>query len=305
MDKISFNPRLNMEDYIISSKFKNIAKGNIAFCILGGPSTSQVKNLPEIIKNNFTVTVNHSITKYPNSDLYLTSDNITAREYFEENQFFFHKFKGGKFVKTASNFDYDDEPIWREGKKHIILQNPNLIKILGCTHFPCYNHIFTTGQLYKYYGVEYCKKTSNTHLCMLHKDNNNDANPMLSLNLPETVESYGSDMNKIILGGNVASILLQILWYMGFDKVITVGFGDKGKSTGYSVNSNKFNDTFVWSNEELHGLMVHNRVWGKNLKTLHGGEIFRDYCDFPQADYNEFESTPNKKNKLIKKLISI
>ena len=75
-----------MGNYIDSS-WKNIAQGNTAFCILGGPSISQVENLQEIIQNNFTITVNHNIQFYPNADMYVTADNSIAREYFEDNYY--------------------------------------------------------------------------------------------------------------------------------------------------------------------------------------------------------------------------
>ena len=293
--------------YLLNPSFKDIAKDHTAFCIFGGPSSNETQNIDNIIKNNFTVTVNHSIAKYPNVDLFLTADNLISREYFEDKEFFSHKFIGGKMIEEASQFKYKKEPTWIQGKRNTVLsQNPNLIKIIGCCHFPCYNHNFSSGQLYKYYGVEYCKEIPNTYLCLLHKDANNDPNPVLSLTLPETVDTYGTDMGKIIVGGNVSGILLQVLWYMGFSKVITVGLGDNGKSTGYSEQHWKEAPTkgFEWSNASLHSVLVHNKIWGKNLKTLHGGDVFRDYCDFPKANYDELETTPEKKNQLINKLIS-
>ena len=63
-------------DYFINEKWKGIAKGNTAFCILGGPSSNQVKDLDKVINNNFTVTVNHNIKRFPNADLYITGDSM-------------------------------------------------------------------------------------------------------------------------------------------------------------------------------------------------------------------------------------
>ena len=42
---------------------------------------------------------------------------------------------------------------------------------------------------------------------------------------------------------------------MGFEKVIIVGYGDKGKSEGYESTEYK-NDSqnFVWSDSEIHSL---------------------------------------------------
>jgi hypothetical protein len=70
----------------INNNWKGIAKGHTAFCILGGPSTNQVKDIQSIIDNNFTVTVNHNIKTYPNCDMYITADNSIAREYFEDKE---------------------------------------------------------------------------------------------------------------------------------------------------------------------------------------------------------------------------
>ena len=64
-------------------------------------------------------------------------------------------------------------------------------------------------------------------------------------------------------------------------------------------------EVFEWSNEEIHAMVVHNTIWGDKLKSLHGSEICRKYCDFKQANYNELETTPNKKIELINKLLNI
>jgi hypothetical protein len=94
---------------------------------------------------------------------------------------------------------------------------------------------------------------------------------------------------QLISGGNVSGILFQLLWFMGFDKVIVVGYGDNGTSNGYDGK------IFEWSNEEIHAMVTHNTVWKDKLKSLHGSELCREYCDFKQADYNELENTPIKK----------
>ncbi len=70
-------------DNFIDKRWKDIAKSHTAFCILGGPSSNQVKNINEVIKNNFTITVNHNIKRFPNSSLYITADNFIAIEYFD------------------------------------------------------------------------------------------------------------------------------------------------------------------------------------------------------------------------------
>lgn len=287
-----------MGNYIDSS-WKNIAKGHTAFCILGGPSTSQVNDIQSVIKNNFTITVNHNIKTYPNCDMYITADNSIAREYFEDKEFCLFKFTGGKLLRNQAGFNYDSEPIWIQGKKEIIQQNPNLIKIIACNEFPIYNYSFTTGQLSKHHGEEYCKSTPNTHLCIEQRNEQGESWPLLSPDIPESITEYGTDPLKLISGGNVSGILFQLLWFMGFDKVIVVGYGDDGTSNGYDGK------IFEWSNEEIHAMVAHNTIWKDNLKSLHGSELCREYCDFKQADYNELENTPNKKTELINKLLTL
>jgi hypothetical protein len=283
----------------IDFSWKGIAKGHTAFCILGGPSTKQVENLQDIIDNNFTVTVNHNIKTYPNCDMYVTADNSIAREYFEDKEFCLFKFTGGKLLKNQAGFNYNEEPIWIQGKKEIIQQNPNLIKIIACNEFPIYNYSFTTGQLSKHHGEEYCKSTPNTHLCIEQRNEQGESWPLLSPDIPESITEYGTDPLKLISGGNVSGILFQLLWFMGFDKVIVVGYGDNGTSNGYD------DKIFEWSNEEIHAMVTHNTVWKDKLTSLYGSEICREYCDFKQSSYNELENTPTKKQKLINKLLTL
>jgi hypothetical protein len=283
----------------IDSSWKNIAKGHTAFCILGGPSVNQVENLQDIIQNNFTITVNHNIKTYPNCDMYITADNSIAREYFEDKEFCLFKFTGGKLLKNQAGFNYSEEPIWVQGKKYIIEQNPNLIKVIACNEFPIYNYSFTTGQLSKHHGEEYCKSTPNTYLCIEQRNEQGESWPLLSPEIPESLTQYGTNPNQLISGGNVSGILFQLLWFMGFDKVIVVGYGDNGTSNGYNGKM------FEWSNEEIHAMVTHNVMWKDKLKSLHGSEICRSYCDFKQADYNELENTPDKKMLLINKIVNL
>ena len=286
--------------YLIDEKWKGIAKSNTAFCILGGPSSNQVKDLDKIINNNFTVTVNHNIKRFPNADLYITGDSMIAREYFEEKEFFIHKFKGGKLLKNKSYFDFEETPQWIEGKRHIIQQNPNLIKIIGCNEFPSFNYSFSTGQLYRFYGEEYCKQVPNTHLCIEYRDTNGESYPPLSPEIPETLSNYGKNPCKLYPGGNISGIMFQLLCYMGFSKVIVVGYGDEGESAGYEKSTQ-----FQWSSEEIHAMVTHHQIWGDKLKSLHGGEICKKYVDFKTAQYTELETTPTKKENLIKKLLKL
>jgi len=289
-----------MNNFYINNNWKDIAKGHTAFCILGGPSTNQIKDIQSIINNNFTITVNHNIKTYPNCDMYITADNSISREYFEDKEFCLFKFIGGELLRNQASFNYNKEPIWIQGKKEIIQQNPNLIKVIACNEFPIYNYSFTTGQLPKHHGEEYCKSTPNTHLCIEYRNEQGKSWPTLSPTIQESLDNYGNDPLKLIPGGNISAILFQLLWFMGFDKVIVVGYGDYGTSNGYEDNR-----IFDWSEDEIHAIVTHNQIWGDKLKSLHGSEICREYCDFKQADYNELENTPNKKVELINKLLNI
>jgi len=301
-----------MNEYLIDKRWKQIAKGHTAFCILGGPSSKEIDNIDDIIANNFTITVNRSIEVFPNADMFITSDNNIAREYFEEGEFFLHKFKGGKLLKNHSDFLYENEPSWVKGKRDILLKNPNLIKVIACNNFPCYNTSFSTGQLYKYKGIEYAKQVKDTYICTEYRNEQGESYPVLSPSLPETIEKYGTDPTNFYPGGNASGILFQLLWYMGFSKLIVVGYGDKGKSIrskGYKEVIDSFWDEdkteFEWSETEIHGLVSHHIKWGDNFKILKGGEICKEYANFSLADLKDFHILPNKKNKLINKLCNL
>tara|TARA_R110000796_G_scaffold146087_1_gene262774 strand:- start:1326 stop:2198 length:873 start_codon:yes stop_codon:yes gene_type:complete len=289
-----------MEKFYINNNWKDIAKGHTAFCILGGPSVSQVKDLQTLIKNNFTVTVNHNIKFYPNCDLYLTADNSIAREYFENKEFCLYKFKGGKLLKNQSHFEYSNNPIWVKGKRNLLLQNPNLIKVIACNSFPIYNFSFTTGQLPTHHGEEYCREVLNTHLCLEYRDDNGNSWPTLSPTIQESLDKYGTNPLKFIPGGNISGILFQLLWFMNFDKVIVIGYGDDGVSRGY-----KDNKIFDWSENEIHAIATHNTIWKERLKFLHGAEICQQYGDYKKASYKELNFNSDKKIELINKLLNL
>ena len=275
-------------------------------------NSKEIDNIDDIIANNFTITVNRSIEVFPNADMFITSDNNIAREYFEEGEFFLHKFKGGKFLKNQAGFIYDEEPSWIKGKRNILLQNPNLIKIIACNDFPSYNTPFTTGQLYKYKGIEYAKQVNNTYICVEYRNAQGESHPTLSPNFPETIEKYGTDPLSFYPGGNTSGILFQLLWYMGFSKVVVVGYGDKGKSIrseGYKEVVDSYWDKdkveFEWSNSEIHGLVSHYNKWGDNFKILKGGEICKEYANFSLANLKDLHIAPDNKNRLINKFCNL
>ena len=306
-----------MIDFYINKKWKEIAKGHTAFCILGGPSSKELDNINDIIENNFTVTINRSIEVFPKVDMFVSSDNNITREYFEDKEFFLHKFLGGKFLKNSINsqskqrsgFSYDETPSWINGKRDILLKNPNLIKIIACNDFPSYNTPFTTGQLYKYNGIEYAKQIKNTYICVEYRNDNGESWPTLSPHLPETIKEYGTNPLRLYPGGNVSSILFQLLWYMGFEKLVVIGYGDKGKSIrakGYKETIDSFWDEskteFEWSENELHAMVIHHQKWGDRIKLLRGGEICKEYAPFSVATSKDLCTSPHMKNELVNKI---
>ena len=261
-----------MNEYFIDERFKGIADGKTAFCIFGGPSAKSIDNIEELIQNNFTITVNNNIVDYPNVDMYFTADNLLTRTYFEDDDFFVHKFLGGKLLRNKSDFRYEEEPTWIEPKKNVFSKNESMVKIIGCNTFPIYNRNFTTGQTYYLDGILFARKHKNVYICIEHRDVSGESYPTLTLENPMTIESYGKNPMDFISGGNISSIVFQTLKYMGFQSVIVVGYADYGISNGYDKPTQ-----FEWSAEEIHGMSVHSHIWGKNLKLLSGGELFSEF----------------------------
>ncbi len=290
-------------NYNFDSRFKNIADGMTAFCVFGGPSVQQVVDLEKIIDNNFTIAVNYGI-KFYKPDLYVSGDNQIVREFFEDDEFILHKFIGGKLLKNQAGFDYDETPITIQGKSHLVKDN-NMIKILISNDFPCYNYNFTSGQIYKQYAYEYCKKIPNTWVVTEYRSADAENWPTLSPEWEGSIDNYGKDMNCIYPGGMVASPVFQILYYMGFKKVIAVGLGDIGHSRGNPGRDSGLQSTF-WGPEEIHSIPIHNEMWSgdRDLKILHGGEIFNQYGEFNKAKYDELLDSKNKieKDKLVKRI---
>lgn len=289
-----------LDNYFFDDRFSNIAKGKTAFCIFGGPSVKNVDNIDYLIENNFTVTVNKNIVSYPNVDMYVTADNMLTRLYFEKDDFFLHKFRNGKMTRTRAMLDYDLEPTWFKSERFVIEKNKNLLKIIGCNTFPCYNNNFTTGQTYYLDGIKFAKQTKNTYICIEHRDETSgESYPVLTLGDQSTVFSYGKNPKNLISGGNISSIVFQLLKYMGFSKIIVIGYGDIGTSNGYE------NSMFEWTDEELHAMSVHSHIWGENFKILSGGELLDKYgFVHGKADISEMENK-NDKKELINKFKSL
>lgn len=286
-----------MNNFFVDERFRGIAEGKSAFCIFGGPSAKRVKNLDWLIENNFSVTVNNNIIDYPNVDMYITADNVIARTYFEQDEFYIHKFLGGKLLRGTSNFNYDPTPIWITPKKEVFSVNPDMLKILGCNDFPCYNRNFTTGQVYYLDGIQFCKDHKNLYICIEHRNENGDDYPTLTLQDESTFINYGKNPKDFIGGGNISSIVFQLLRYMGFSQIITVGYADIGTSNGYEEGTQ-----FEWSPEEIHAISVHSHVWGNGFRILEGGELFSKFDLNYKPISNDEMNNREQKLSLIEKI---
>lgn len=289
-----------LDNYFFDDRFSDIANGKTAFCIFGGPSIKNIPNIDYLIENNFTVTVNKNISTYPNVDMYVTADNMITRMYFEKDDFFLHNFRHGKMIRTYAKMEYELEPIWFKSERNVLETNKDMLKIIGCNTFPCYNGNFTTGQTYYLDGIRFAKFTENTYICIEHREESTgESYPLLTLEDESTIFSYGKNPKNLISGGNVSSIVFQLLKYMGFSKVIVIGYGDIGTSNGYG------DSIFEWSSEELHAMSVHSHIWGENFKVLSGGELLDKYgFVHGKANINELENIEDKK-ELINKFKSL
>ena len=308
----------------IGENWKDIAKGNTAFIIAGGPSVKNIEDnkLKELIKNNFTITVNYNIEFYDDISMYITSDNRIARQFFED------------VAVTLVDMNLQSYPCpecLAHGKKDSVLgplnvieaiqryesksihmhKNPDMIKVIIGQTESVLNEPINGGQLHLSRGYYYTKHFDNLFLMNEYKESAayspfGVTGPKLHKDWEDIWAIYGNMNNsKIHLdgtdvfqarpGGNIMSQVLQLLYFMGFDKVITTGWGDGGDSQGST-------DNFVWSDEELDSIPVHNKMWGDRLKILSGGEILKENGEFEDASFDELSNNLNKKNELIEKI---
>lgn len=289
-----------LDNHFVNYRFSDIAKGKTAFCIFGGPSAHTISNIDDMIANNFTVTVNKNISTYSDVDMYVTADNMLTRLYFEKDDFFLHTFKGGNLMRTFAKIDYELEAKWFTPERNVFDKNDKMIKIIGCNTFPCYNNNFTTGQTYYLDGIKFAKQMKNTYICIEHRDESTGQSyPLLTLEDNSTVYSYGKNPKNFTSGGNISSIVFQLLKYMGFEKIVVVGYGDIGTSNGYGDSQ------FEWTTEELHAMSVHSYIWGENFKVLSGGELLDKYgFTHSKASEDEMKNIEDKK-ELIHRLNSL
>tara|TARA_Y100001938_G_scaffold151207_1_gene247495 strand:+ start:9896 stop:10723 length:828 start_codon:yes stop_codon:yes gene_type:complete len=266
----------------INENFKNIADGATAFCIFGGPSASNYdkQELKKLIQNNFSICVNKGIEHFSDAAMWLTADN-KFRQYFEDYKFVLLD------PRNAGN-----RVLYQSKNNHI--ENYKGIKVVfGQEKDNGYDIGQIPIKLVEYYSSLY----DNVFYCKEYKDPNKipDWMPALSLEWDQCLEKYGTDMQSIHAGGNIASNIFQLLYYMGFEKIVVLGYCDRGTSIGYSFKS--------WQPDywEIEGWKVHNQVWGKNLKFLSGGEMYEESTGTKHlADITELNNLKQRKSIMEK-----
>lgn len=281
------------KNYFIDERWKDIAKGHTILCIGGGPSAREYdqKKLNYLINNNFSITVNHSIKAYQNVSMYFTGDNLIVRKYFNNGDF---EIKDQLYSKP-----------YKVTPENQFIINKNLIKVLVTQDWSSENYGLNGGQIFHSYAMDYAKKFENVWIAREFKTNKGSWSPAITEDWPEVFVNYGQNMQDIHAGGNVMSDVLQLLWFMGFDKVILIGVGDIGNSFGYGDNSN----SFIWGDLEKNVFKLHFKMWSKKnnrrIKMLSGGEILKKIIDIDIATKNDFSNDIIKKNKLEQKIKSM
>ena len=112
-------------------------------------------------------------------------------------------------------------------------------------------------------------------------------------------------MLKIHAGGNVGSDVLQIMWFMGFNKVIVVGYGDASGSYEEEIHQ-QAGKSFTWDRYGLDSIPIHSSMWSKDptrtLKILLGGEVLKRHGEFPAASWLELQNNLDSKDHLVEKI---
>lgn len=265
----------------INENFKNIADGATAFCVFGGPSARNYdkSELKKLLKNNFSICVNKGIEYYPESAMWLTADN-KFRQYFEDY----------KFVLLDPRSTQGDK-VLLQSKSQYIKDYEGVKVVFGQDG----SNRFDIGQIPIKLVEEYSQEYKNLYYCKEYKNPNRIPNwmPALSLEWVQCLEKYGSDMQSVHAGGNIASNVFQLLYYMGFKKIIVIGYCDKGKSLGYNK------EWTIDHQSELDAWKVHDKVWGENLRFLDGGEHFEEITGVKhKADLSELDNSEQRESIL-------
>ena len=318
---------------LIKNNYKNIAEGLTAFIVGGGPSAESFgkEKLQKLVSQNISATVNYNLQFYDDFFMWCTGDNKITRQFFEKDIRTYVSMTAGNALgvnhetgetKPVPGYLVKSMSTLPSLNEHIN-KNKNTYKIIFAQVISSQIDWSDGSQIY-FSDVINSENYQNNNVLLgvEHKEeeefdigNNRTmkniyGNPgiHLSLNMPEEIK-YGNTFNKIssdnfeenvytcISGGNVMSNLLQLLYFMGFEKVITIGWGDKGSSAG-----NNEREIFTWSEDEFNAIKVHNKYWGDRLKILSGGEILKENGEFKDALIEELENNKDQRDILNERI---
>ncbi len=286
---------------LIDDRWYNIAEGYTGFCLFGGPSAKQLENLDELIKNNITVVINNGIQVYPNATMFLSADNRPVRKYFEELTGSFKLFHKHGFQQTEIKYDGE------------LLNKKDIIKIIISQKLSCSNYNREIGQIPHSYAIKYAQKLPNTWVATMFAfdpsgstyGTSSKPNKFLTLTDSVITTNYGTNPHALYPAGNSGSLVLQLLYYMGFNKIIFAGFGDMGFSQGTNTDeTSRTTSKGKISIHAQHAMQVHAAKWGNRAKILTGGELIRPF-GFQSANRSELYTNPNKKEEFLNKIYKL
>ncbi len=285
----------------MDERWHNIAVDYTAFCLFGGPSAKQLENLDELIQNNITIVINNGIQVYPNATMFLSADNRPVRKYCEALSGSFKLFH--KHGSQQTEIKYDGQ----------LLNRHDIIKIIISQTLSTSNYNREIGQIHHSYAIEYAKKLPNSWVATMFAFDPHGStyqtlskpNQFLTLADPVIMHTYGTNPHTLYPAGNSGSLVLQLLYYMGFNKIIFAGFGDIGFSQGTNTGeTSRTTSKGKISIHAQHAMQVHAAKWGSRAKILTGGELIRPF-GFQSADRSELYTNPNKKEEFLNKIYTL
>jgi hypothetical protein len=300
---------------LIDNNWRNIAWGHDALLILGGESGRDYdqEKLKQLKEKYFTVTANMMIKSHPDIDMYITADNVIVKQMFEEYPYITIKHQEA-FVNNnqlinivaGAELSIPDNTMMKQ----------DFIKVIFCQNIATFNNVFATGQLHLEFLKKYHDQYKNVFGCLEHRilSQNGITKELFGYEgriIKSTDEDlkryYGNLIEKtkygevfmVYAGGNVSADILQLLYFMGFERVIVIGYGDEGKTLGYEDNRN-----FQWSEVEIDSMKCHSLMWKNRIRILNGGELLMKYGNFTTISFEELMEKSQNKQELIKKIIT-
>lgn len=285
----------------MDERWHNIATDYTAFCLFGGPSAKQLDNLDKLIKNNITIVINNGIQVYPNATIFLSADNRPVRKYCEELTGCFKLFHKHGFQQTEIKYDGQ------------LLNKKDIIKIIISQKLSTSNYNREIGQIHHSYAIKYAKKLPHSWVATMFAfdpsgstyGTSSKPNKFLTLADSVIMDNYGTNPHALYPAGNSGSLVLQLLYYMGFNKIIFVGFGDIGFSQG--TNKDETSRTTTKGKISMHAkyaMEVHAAKWGSRAKILTGGELIQPF-GFQSADLSELYTNSHKKEEFLNKIYNL